>query len=146
MPMLDGGFGNDLLQGGSGSDTVDGGAGDDTIWGQTATEADTEVDFLNGGAGNDALMLGAGDYGNGGEGADSFTLHDIHADDPPMQITDFNPAEDSLLVLYDASLHPDPQLSLQSGSNGTTLLLDGVPLANLTTSGINLASITLQAA
>jgi len=107
---------------------------------------DGGVVLLTGGAGNDTLVLGAGDYGNGGEGADSFTLHDIHADDPPMQITDFNPAEDSLLVLYDASLHPDPQLSLQPGSNGTTLLLDGVPLANLTTSGFDLSNITLQAA
>ncbi|WP_322326249.1 calcium-binding protein [Cypionkella sp.] len=144
---LNGGAGNDLLAGGAGSDTLDGGAGDDILWGHSEAEADTAVDLLNGGAGDDRLMLGAGDYGNGGEGEDAFHLLDIGLNDPPMQITDFNPQEDSLLVMYDAALHPDPQLTLETSASGTTVLLDGVPLANLhALQGLDLESITLQAA
>ena len=144
---LDGGYGNDVLAGGSGSDEVDGGAGNDTIWGQTDDEHDTTLDFLNGGAGDDTLMLGAGDFGNGAEGADSFHLLDIGANDPPMQITDFNPHEDSLVVVYDPAVHPDPQLTMETSASGTLLLLDGVPLASLqSVDDFDLSSITLQAA
>ncbi|WP_284324070.1 calcium-binding protein [Cypionkella aquatica] len=144
---LDGGMGDDLLAGGAGSDTLDGGDGNDTIWGQSEAEHDDSADFLNGGAGDDSLMLGAGDYGNGGDGADSFHLLDIHPDDPPMQITDFNPQEDALVVMYDAATHPDPQLTMETTAAGTTLLLDGVPLASLQAiANLDLSSITLQAA
>jgi len=146
---LDGGYGRDLLAGGSGSDILDGGEGSDTIWGQWPDQADTGIDFLNGGGGDDLLMLGAGDYGNGGGGADVFGLLDIGPDDPPMQITDFNPAEDALVVLYDATQHPDPQITLETDQHGgaVRLLLDGVMLANLTNvTAIDLGAITLRAA
>ena len=146
---LDGGYGRDLLAGGNGSDVLDGGEGSDTLWGQWPDEADAETDFLNGGGGDDLLMLGAGDYGNGGGGADVFGLLDIGPDDPPMQITDFNPAEDALVVLYDAAQHPDPQISLVTDhdSGAIRLLLDGVTLANFTNaSGVDLGAITLRAA
>ncbi|WP_054008308.1 calcium-binding protein [Cypionkella psychrotolerans] len=145
---LDGGAGNDILTGGTGSDTLDGGAGNDTIWGQTEDDPDHTPDFLNGQAGDDTLMLGAGDSGNGGEGEDRFHLLDIGAGDPPMQITDFNPHEDSLVVIYDVAIHPDPQLTLETSDSGTTtLLLDGVPLATLqSVANLDLSSITLQAA
>lgn len=144
---LAGGDGNDLLTGGAGSDTLDGGAGHDAIWGQTEDADDPTLDFLNGGAGDDTLMLGAGDYGNGGDGADAFHLLDIGANDPPMQITDFNPQEDVLVVMYDAALHPDPQLTMETSATGTILLLDGVPLASLQSiADLDLGSITLQAA
>lgn len=144
---LDGGDGCDLQTGGAGSDTLDGGAGNDTIWGQRDGEDDNAPDFLNGGADDDTLLLGAGDYGNGGAGTDSFQLLDIGADDPPMQITDFNPQEDALVVMYDANTHPDPRLTMQTSASGTTLLLDGVPLANLqSVLGLNLDSIVLKAA
>ena len=144
---LVGGSGQDLLAGGTGSDTLDGGAGHDTIWGQTEDDPDATADFLNGGTGDDTLMLGAGDYGNGSDGQDAFHLLDISADDPPMQITDFNPQEDTLLVMYDAVTHPDPQLTLETSNNGTILLLDGVPLASLHhIAHLDLNSITLRAA
>ena len=146
---LDGGFGRDLLAGGQGSDIVDGGEGSDTIWGQWPDGSDDETDFLNGGAGDDLLMLGAGDFGNGGTGADMFGLLDIGPNDPPMEITDFNPAEDALVVLFDANQHPDPKLTLETDqdSGAIRLLLDGVTLANLTNvAGISLDAITLRAA
>jgi Ca2+-binding RTX toxin-like protein len=126
---------------------VDGGAGHDTLWGAAPGAADTDVDILNGGEGDDTLHLGAGDYGHGGAGADSFTLQDFGPGAPLMQITDFDPAEDDLVVIYDSALHPDPQLSLTAGNGATLLLLDGVPLASLTAgANIDLAAIRLQAA
>ncbi len=142
-----GGEGDDLVSGGTGADEVDGGAGNDTLWGAAPGVNDTEVDILNGGDGDDILHLGAGDYGHGGDGADSFTLQDFGPGAPLVQITDFNPAEDELVVLYDSTLHPDPALTLQTGPDATLLLLDGVPLANLTNGAtVDLAAIRLQAA
>ena len=145
--LVDGGEGNDLLSGGSGSDELEGGAGNDTLWGGAEAGSDEDVDFLNGGWGDDALHLGAGDYGNGGQGADSFTLHDFAAGSPVVQITDFDPAEDQLVVMYDAALHPDPQLSVTAGGGATILMLDGVAVASLTNGAtLDLATVQLQAA
>jgi len=140
-----GGLGDDLLTGGAGRDVLEGGAGNDSLDGGP----DAETDFLNGGLGDDLLSLGAGDVGNGGEGADSFALRDIGTGDAPPQIADFNPQEDALLVLYDATLHPDPMLSLtvDEGSGTVTLLLDGVPLAALTNGALpDLSQVQLRAA
>ena len=146
---IDGGLGRDLLAGGSGRDVLDGGAGNDTIWGQWPDESDSDADFLNGGDGDDLLMLGAGDTGNGGWGADVFGLLDIGPNDLPMQITDYNPAEDQLVVLYDAAQHPDPKLTLSTDAAGgaTLLVLDGVTLASLSNMpALDVGSITLRAA
>lgn len=144
---LSGGFGADVLAGGRGTDDIDGGDGADTLWGGDPGAPDADADFLNGGAGDDLLFLGAGDYGNGGEGADAFALHEIRAGDPVAQITDFDAAEDSLVVLYDPALHPQPVLTLQQPDGGAaTLLLDGVPLVNLgPATGLDLAAIQLRA-
>jgi Ca2+-binding RTX toxin-like protein len=145
--VLGGGEGNDLVRGGLGADEVDGGAGDDTLWGGSEASDDEDVDFLNGGAGDDVLHLGAGDYGNGGAGADSFVLQDFAAGSPVAQITDFNPDEDGLVIYYDQAMHPDPQLSLQTGDGASVLLLDGVPLVSLANGVVpDLSTITLRAA
>lgn len=145
-----GGLGNDLMAGGAGSDEQDGGDGNDTIWGQDASGADDhETDFLNGGAGDDLLRIGAGDYANGGEGSDLFLLQDIQTGDPLTEITDFHPAEDEIIVLYDPATHPDPAVTLsrQDGSDDATLLLDGVPVAKIAGgAGLSPDQITLQAA
>lgn len=145
--LLDGGSGNDVLIGGTGADELEGGAGNDTLAGGSGAEADTEVDFLNGGYGDDHLQLAAGDFGNGGQGADTFALQDFAPGQPVVQITDFDPTEDQLVVMYDAALHPAPQLTLGSGSGATILMLDGVPLASLTNgAALDLAAVRLQAA
>ena len=142
-----GGEGNDAVMGGAGADGVEGGEGDDTLWGADEGDPDEAVDFLNGGGGEDVLQLGAGDYGHGGMGSDSFALHEFAPGTALVQITDFDPAEDQLVVMYDAQLHPDPQLTLQQGSGATILLLDGVPLASLTNgAALELGAIQLQAA
>ena len=129
-----GGLGGDLAAGDAGSDTIDGNDGNDTLWGEDSTGGDDHsTDFLTGGAGDDLLRLGAGDYGNGGDGADQFVLDDIHQGDPVAQITDYNPQEDSLVVLYDQSQHPDPALTVHTaeGSSDATVMLDGVAVANV---------------
>lgn len=144
---LDGGYGNDLLSGGLGSDELNGGPGQDTIWGQWPGETDLEGDILNGGAGDDLLMLGSGDIANGGEAADVFALQDIHSGDPLAQIMDYDPSQDQLVILYDANLHPDPLLSIDSHDGSCTLLIDGVPLADLAGhSNIDIGTVQLRAA
>ncbi len=144
---MNGGYGRDLLGGGRGFDVLDGGDGSDTIWGQMPDEADSDADFLYGGTGDDLLMLGQGDFGNGGDGADVFGLLDVIPGDPPMQITDFDPMADALVVLYDPALHPDPQLTVKAGENGAMMLhLDGVALASLTNGAmLDLQAIVLRA-
>lgn len=145
--LVDGGSGHDVLTGGTGADDLEGGAGNDTLFGGLAAEGDTAVDFLNGGYGDDELYLAAGDFGNGGQGADSFMLQDFAPGQPVVQITDFDPAEDQLVVMYDATLHPTPELTVGSGGGATILMLDGVPLASLTNgAALDLAAVQLQAA
>jgi len=130
---LAGGYGDDALQGGSGSDTLDGNAGNDTLLGvdpENPKDSDG-ADFLNGGTGDDTLLIGAGDYAHGGEGADTFALGDWIGDGEVAHISDYNPDEDDIVVLYDATAHPDPHIALisEDGSNDATVLLDGIPLA-----------------
>ena len=128
---LNGGFGADTLIGDEGSDTLDGGAGDDAIWGIEGGAPET--DFLNGGTGNDSLFIGAGDYASGGEGSDSFVLGDWAGNEDLSRITDFNPDDDEIVVLYDPAEHPDPMVTLltEDGSADATVMLDGLPLAHI---------------
>jgi Ca2+-binding RTX toxin-like protein len=144
---LAGGAGDDVLQGGAGEDTLDGGDGNDTIWGQTSDGS--EMDFLNGGEGDDVLMMGQGDIATGGSGADSFHLVDIVPGDAVAQITDYDPAEDDLVIYYDAGLHEAPVLTAEpvAGSQDVTLLLDGVAVAIIRdAAGLAVEDIALRAA
>jgi Ca2+-binding RTX toxin-like protein len=146
---LQGGLGADRVWGGTGSDVVDGNEGDDTLWGGGLGGEDGAVDFVNGGAGADVLHLGAGDYGSGGLGQDAFELDDIAPGDPLAQITDYDPVEDRLVVLYDAAHHTAPEISVvtEEGSGDATVLLDGVPVAQvLGGAGLLPSDVTLQAA
>jgi Ca2+-binding RTX toxin-like protein len=119
---LVGGFGSDTLIGDPGyqrvpspvpgaenvNDFLSGGPGNDTLWGDGQFRSDFGGnDTLHGGKGNDHLY---GDLGNdqlygdrgadtmtGGLGADSFHTGTDRATDV---ITDFNPAEDKLVLAY----------------------------------------------
>lgn len=71
---LHGGAGNDSLSGGGGADILYGGAGDDTLDGGGAP--DGQFDVLDGGAGDDQIHLAPTAFAFGGEGADTFVLHD----------------------------------------------------------------------
>lgn len=151
---VQGGVGSDLVIGGAGSDTLDGNDGNDTIWGDEAGVDDDgghfhDVDFMNGGTGNDVLHVDAGDYASGGDGADQFAVHDIAHGDRVAQIMDFNKDEDSLVLIYDPSHHADPQITVSSeaGSPDATVMLDGVPVAQVMGgAGLVAADVILQAA
>jgi len=108
-------------------------------------EADGDTDFLNGGAGDDRLVAGSGDYLTGGEGADRFQLGDWLEEGDSARITDFDKAEDSIEVVYDPAIHPDPQLTLQTGAAGeVSVYLDGLPLAVVTgAKGLTLGDFVL---
>lgn len=144
-----GGYDDDVLQGGAGHDTLDGNAGNDTLWGfDPDTPSDSQgSDFLNGGDGDDTLMIGAGDYAHGGMGADIFTLGDWIGDGSMAHITDYDPAEDDIVILYDATAHPDPHVELitDDGSSDATVWLDGIPLAVITNgAGLTVDQLTLM--
>lgn len=128
---LAGGSGDDQLTGDAGQDELDGGAGNDLLDGREVFTAFPEVDFLNGGDGDDLLKVGAGDYATGGSGADLFELSDLTAGDAVANISDYDANEDRLVVVFDPTMHPDPQLSLETpkDTDDVLVLLDGVPLA-----------------
>ena len=94
--------GDDTLHGGDGDDTVSGGAGDDRMFG----DADNDQLFGNNGA--DTIIGGAGDDTvTGGAGADVFVfvnqyLYDTATGIGPHVVTDFNAAEDALLMDFTA--------------------------------------------
>lgn len=145
--MLDGGQGDDHVFGGTGQDEIFGSEGNDTLWGNEIGQSDTEVDFLNGGAGDDALMLGVGDWGHGGEGADDFIVTDYGTNTDVVQITDFNPADDQLIFIYDSALTQPPTAAVQTdGFGNTQILLDGEVVAILGAGGtIDVQDIILRA-
>ena len=125
--------------------------GNDTIWGfDPDNPSDSQgIDFLNGGTGNDTLMIGAGDYAHGGEGADQFTLGDWIGPGDCAHISDYDPAEDDIVILYDAAAHTDPQVELitEAGSGDATVMLDGIPLAVIANgSGLTVDALKLMPA
>ncbi|MFZ0099332.1 MAG: calcium-binding protein [Gemmobacter sp.] len=128
---LNGGFGNDRLIGGEGSDTLDGDFGDDQLIGHHDGTSDEKVDFLNGGAGDDVIEPGSGDYANGGEGRDNFRLGGWIAAGDAALITDFDPDQDQIEVLYDPTAHPDAELTIEHDprTGAAHLMLDGRPVA-----------------
>lgn len=144
---LQGGTGDDRAAGGAGADQVDGNEGHDTLWGAGAGTPDGQADFLNGGDGDDLLHAGAGDYASGGAGTDQFVLEDINPGDPVAQIMDFDRGEDALMLIYDAALHADPVVTVEDAAGDATVLLDGVPVAQvLGGAGLRVGDVVLKAA
>ena len=145
---LHGYLGNDSLDGAAGADTLFGGDGNDTLTGVApdGTAPEQDQDYLNGGAGDDQITLGASDIATGGNGADSFMLHDWLDADHQGQIVDFNTAEDNLVVLYDDDgTAPDVTIEEDAeAQNLHRLLLDGEVIANVTSDApLTLAHVTL---
>ncbi|MGF6859750.1 Ca2+-binding RTX toxin-like protein [Rhodobacteraceae bacterium MBR-64] len=146
---LIGSYGDDTLVGGAGRDLLHGGAGNDLLIGLEPGLIAGD-DQLNGGAGDDTLLAGAGDQAHGGSGADSFVLGDwIAAGDPAARIEDYDPAEDRLLVVYDALAHPDPVVTLEPDADHPDLArlhMNGMFLAEISgAGGLSVADITLIA-
>jgi hypothetical protein len=92
-------------------------------------------------------MIGAGDYADGGEGADVFTIGDWIGEGEFAHITDYNSSEDEIVVVYDALAHPDPQIELitEEGFPDAVVWLDGIPLAVITGgAGLTVNALTLM--
>ena len=144
---LSGGEDGDILTGGLGVDGVYGGDGNDVlsgyvegasgVAGQTGPEG---ADTLAGGNGDDTLLLGRGDTGTGGSGADLVQLDNRWRDTGGVfTVTDFNSDEDQLQLLYHpaysvdtgAEIPPDITLQPTSDGTGTLVLLNGTVVAEL---------------
>lgn len=152
--------GNDTLTGGLGADTIYGEDGDDVLSGYDSaggSSADLTgsdgADVLSGGAGNDTILMGHGDTATGGDDADHFSFDARFDDDGDagMTVTDFDPAQDTLQLLYtpsydSAGAEIAPQIGVapdEAGENALVTLngdlvavIDGQP--NLTVDVITL--------
>lgn len=153
---VEGGDNDDLLIGGTGpletlddqgvadlrDDMMDGflGAAIDNV--DTDLADDGAADTLDGGDGDDVLIGGAGDTLTGGTGEDLFVLLDSAGVDPAT-ITDYDAAEDALVVQYENG-QPEPMLDLTENEDGTqTLTADGVVIAVLNASSLSTSDILL---
>ena len=128
-----GGDQSDTLIGGLGADTISGGAGNDNLFSglnQTDDADDEDPDQLDGGDGDDNLLLGAGDTGLGGAGADTFTILTDHLG--TVTVGDYNSDEDALIVETTGTQTSIADQVVQDGtlqvtlSNGLRIDLPGV--------------------
>lgn len=136
---LHGGYGNDTLIDDNGQDTLFGGAGNDNVsgWNET-TSSIVDADFLNGGQGNDTIIGGSSDIITAGSGADQIILGDWIVDGEAADVVDFDPAQDRLLISWDLSADPNPQVEVQSDpehANLNRVLVNGEEIALLRGSG-----------
>ena len=75
-------------------------------------------------------LSGAGDTLTGGAGEDVFVLGDwITGEETAVEIIDFTPADDVLMVTY-ADGTPSPEISIQSDGATTRVLADGTCIAS----------------
>lgn len=147
---LSGDLGNDLMAGGEGADSLIGGGGDDTLSGYSDTHSSEAsltaidgVDTLQGGDGNDTLIIGRGDIGSGGSGSDHFALEAHWADGSGVAtITDYIAGIDQIQLHYKAhydatgtEIPPLLTLHVDALAATTELRLDGVPVANVMSTG-----------
>lgn len=92
-------------------------------------DAATDPSELYGGDGNDYLFGDKGDLMTGGSGRDTFVAYHVSGDDP-VTMTDYNPAQDRLVVSHDG---PEPlEVTVADSSAGAVLRLDGADVAVLT--------------
>ncbi|WP_413849888.1 hypothetical protein [Tateyamaria sp.] len=116
-----------------------GGWGDDVINGveddpDTAEADDIDgSDYLNGGSGDDIIVAGNDDMVTSGEGADTVVGGTWIADDPAMDIVDFDSEDDNILLVYeDGTEVPDVSLLADPDDPDVTqVFMDGVAVANI---------------
>jgi Ca2+-binding RTX toxin-like protein len=147
--------GDDYLQGGFGADTLLGGAGNDRLDGTFAAGDslfgpidEDQGDILDGGAGDDTIVVGAGDLATGGDGADRFVSGSfIQNAELAGHVTDFDPAQDVIEVMYDPDLTPDPVITVVDLPDGTgaSILFNGNVILTVTgAQGLDPALIELR--
>ncbi len=74
-------------------------------------------------------------------------LHDWLAEGGVAHVADYNSKDDKLVVIYDPSVHPDPQLSVEVAADGSnTLLLDGHALVVIRGDAVDVKDVDLRAA
>ncbi|MGP9805709.1 calcium-binding protein [Paracoccus sp. NSM] len=136
---LEGNTGNDTIFGGTGDDSLAGGGGTDVIYGGPGNDVigsdrlDAEVNWARGGAeqlfgdaGDDQLLFSPDDIVSGGSGADSFRMvYDVRGE--AAQLTDFDPAEDSLTLYaeFDETSPPAVTISADDETRITSVAVDG---------------------
>ena len=136
---LMGWFGDDMLYGGAGADALMGGAGNDHIDGIAQENPQDPLaerqDYLNGDAGNDTIVAGPGDWSTGGDGADEFDLAGwLDQGGGIVTITDYDPAEDRLVLVYDPLVHPEPNVTVtppEARGMAASILIDGIVVADV---------------
>lgn len=160
--QLDGGDGNDALHGDIGDDTLHGGLGADTLFGgwgndvidgttdDPATVADDDIDtgdYLNGGGGDDLIIAGHDDIVTSGSGADTIAMSDWLTQEHQAEILDFSASEDNLMVIFDDTADPDPQVSLEQDEvdqDRQHLVFNGMRITSIANAeGLTLEHITL---
>lgn len=154
---LSGGTGGDVLIGGAGADRIDGGAGDDfveaanilheaalrdtsgpdnaiadVILAYDMTAGSDAGDTVALGPGDDTVVPGSDDTVTGGAGIDRFALGDWIEGGRPVEITDFDVAEDVISFVYDSDgATPEMTVEHDSRTGVTTIRADGQPIAVL---------------
>lgn len=151
---LHGGLDDDRLSGGAGADSLFGGWGNDTVSGLSETaqgtgaEPGSEADFLNGGGDDDMILAGQSDIASGGSGADTIMFGDWIASGQEVDILDFEPNEDQLIVFFDDAATPDPTLTIEpdpDNEDDRHVLLNGAHIATvLNAPGLTLDHIALM--
>lgn len=141
---LHGNQGNDTLEGGAGQDSLFGGEGDDLVWG---AQDDKATDYLNGGDGDDTLIAGAGDIVTAGSGADEIWIDNQGEDNSAVELMDFNPDEDQLVVFWTPEGEAEPQISIDPDPENPEqqiLRVNGAEILRLTgAAGLSTADIAL---
>lgn len=139
---ITGGSGDDSLTTEGGGVTLAGGEGDDVLQGNFDPESNAPThsvpydahiglgdDSLDGGAGDDRLAGDLGDTLTGGEGSDSFSLWLQQGS--VGHVTDFDPAEDELVLHVDGQTVTAGQIGLVERGGAMVITLDGEDLAVL---------------
>ena len=68
--------------------------------------------------------------------------------DPVTQISDYDPTQDQLVIVYDPAVHPDPILTIEPNGPGAgqTIYLDGSKVAVVNGAPVGPADIRLMPA
>ncbi|MGH1331879.1 MAG: calcium-binding protein [Paracoccaceae bacterium] len=152
--------GDDFIRGGKGADFIDDRAGANTIFGEEGADlliavdedgaANAGADTVHGGYGNDIIIADEGDVVTGGANEDQFFVEIGTANDnDPTLITDMNPAEDRVTLLFNENA-VNAEVELLQADNGEDVnvlvdgnlqtVLQGVKLADLDGSNFAMAS------
>ncbi|NNE53430.1 MAG: hypothetical protein HKN30_13645 [Sulfitobacter sp.] len=142
-----GGAGDDEITGGGAGFVAEGGAGDDILSSNRTKGTDLGPAELDGGPGDDELTFADETRAQGGEGEDTFTvLPTLTERTGVSQITDFDPAEDTLIIQLDPDYPGPGQIDLAPTATGigSALLVDGLVAVQLSNGLNDLSAVVLM--